>query len=243
MRSVPTGIRDVGGLRTRFKAAAATHSTCGPHCKNTVAHPADTRRGKKSALDVRDVPRIDRIFMADHVFDVDADAYRDRGSYRIVWSESIGRRPVVSDVVCRNGRHGRQRRVDGEPSSRSKEGLMSRFNDEMSIIPRAAWRTAVVLCVILPLAICALVFLTRLRGGETGFLPPVLFVGAFICVALFVYILILGYIAADAKRRGMRPVLWVLLALFIPNAIGIILYFILREPLLTTCAACGTSTS
>jgi len=122
---------------------------------------------------------------------------------------------------------------------------MSRFNDEMNIIPRAAWRTAVILCVILPLAICAVwaVFVSRSGEGGAGFLPPVLFVGTFICAAMFVYILILGYIAADAKRRGMRPVLWVLLALFIPNAIGIILYFILREPLLTTCAACGTSTS
>jgi predicted amidophosphoribosyltransferase len=33
--------------------------------------------------------------------------------------------------------------------------------------------------------------------------------------------------------------LWALLAIFIPNAIGIILYFILRDPLLQYCSKCG----
>ena len=34
--------------------------------------------------------------------------------------------------------------------------------------------------------------------------------------------------------------LWTLLAIFIPNAIGIILYFILRDPVPVPCPACGT---
>jgi len=37
----------------------------------------------------------------------------------------------------------------------------------------------------------------------------------------------------------MNAVLWVLLAIFIPNAIGIILYFILRDPLPVPCPSCG----
>lgn len=49
-----------------------------------------------------------------------------------------------------------------------------------------------------------------------------------------------GYIYGDAKRRGMRPVMWTLLAIFVPYAIGIILYFILRDPLPTECSACHT---
>jgi hypothetical protein len=35
--------------------------------------------------------------------------------------------------------------------------------------------------------------------------------------------------------------LWALLAIFIPNAIGIILYFILRDPLLQHCPKCGAA--
>ena len=48
-----------------------------------------------------------------------------------------------------------------------------------------------------------------------------------------------GYIGADAKRRGMSPVLWVLVALLVPYLIGAILYFVVREPLPLTCPQCG----
>jgi hypothetical protein len=53
------------------------------------------------------------------------------------------------------------------------------------------------------------------------------------------WILLIGYIYGDAKRRGMRYVMWTLLAIFIPDAIGIILYFILRDPLLNSCPSCA----
>ncbi len=56
---------------------------------------------------------------------------------------------------------------------------------------------------------------------------------------LFALILLIGYVNGDARRRGMRYVMWTLLAIFIPHAIGIILYFILRDPLPRHCAACG----
>jgi predicted amidophosphoribosyltransferase len=52
-------------------------------------------------------------------------------------------------------------------------------------------------------------------------------------------VLLVGYVYSDAKRRGMRYVLWTWLAALIPNAIGIILYFVLREPLLVNCTHCG----
>ena len=54
------------------------------------------------------------------------------------------------------------------------------------------------------------------------------------------YTLLIGYVYGDARRRGMRYVMWTLLAIFLTNGIGIILYFILREPLLVYCSRCGT---
>jgi RNA polymerase subunit RPABC4/transcription elongation factor Spt4 len=57
---------------------------------------------------------------------------------------------------------------------------------------------------------------------------------------LFMLVLLIGYVYGDARRRGMRYVMWTLLATFIPNAIGIILYFILREPLMAPCPRCST---
>jgi RNA polymerase subunit RPABC4/transcription elongation factor Spt4 len=53
------------------------------------------------------------------------------------------------------------------------------------------------------------------------------------------YTLLIGYVNGDARRRGMRYVMWTLLAIFLANGIGIILYFILREPLLVYCSRCG----
>ncbi|MGE5325789.1 MAG: zinc ribbon domain-containing protein [Deltaproteobacteria bacterium] len=51
--------------------------------------------------------------------------------------------------------------------------------------------------------------------------------------------LLIGYVNQDAKRRGMNRTLWTLLVTFIPNAIGFILYFLLRQPLPIPCPQCG----
>jgi hypothetical protein len=53
--------------------------------------------------------------------------------------------------------------------------------------------------------------------------------------------LMVGYVNRDAGRRGMNRTLWTLLVIFIPNAIGFILYFLLRSPLRTACPKCGTT--
>ena len=119
---------------------------------------------------------------------------------------------------------------------------MNRLREEMEIIPRGAWAiaTAFSLCVITVILFYNWWAFHHSENGFTGFLAPSLFVGTLIVVSMFVFILVIGYIAGDARRRGMRVVLWVLLAIFIPNAIGIILYFILREPILRPCPKCGT---
>lgn len=57
---------------------------------------------------------------------------------------------------------------------------------------------------------------------------------------LFALIGIWFFIYQDAGRRGMNRWLWTLIAIFTPNLIGIILYLILRRPLLTPCPGCGS---
>lgn len=115
---------------------------------------------------------------------------------------------------------------------------MTRFSDEVRIISKAAW-------IIAGLAwlgmFCVLMFVglpddPKLRlwplAGKIAFsIWPGLLVG--------IYVLLIGYVNADARRRGMRPVLWTLLAIFVPNGIGIILYFVFRETLLAKCSNCG----
>jgi hypothetical protein len=118
---------------------------------------------------------------------------------------------------------------------------MSRFRQEWDLIPTAAF-------VIAGLAFLAYVTLM----GSLFLAPPLMegqglplpLVGLFALtlvggVFMVLFILLLGYVWADAKRRRMNALLWVLLALFIPNAIGIILYFILRDPLAVPCPSCS----
>ena len=53
------------------------------------------------------------------------------------------------------------------------------------------------------------------------------------------WLLGLGFIYADARRRAMRPVLWVLVAILFPHLLGFLLYFVMRQPLASPCARCG----
>ena len=47
------------------------------------------------------------------------------------------------------------------------------------------------------------------------------------------------YVYHDAKQRGMEPVVWTLVAVFIPYFIGLIIYLVTRKPLQSTCPSCG----
>ena len=53
------------------------------------------------------------------------------------------------------------------------------------------------------------------------------------------YVLLVGFVYVDAKRRSMRYVMWTLLAIFIGNFIGINLYFLMRDPMPTPCPKCS----
>jgi hypothetical protein len=114
---------------------------------------------------------------------------------------------------------------------------MSRFTKELRVIPKAAWIVEFAyLCFAVPLFI----FVAR-TDPEIGKWPRW---GQALCVfGMFLFVVawvtLIGYIYGDAKRRQMRYVMWTLLAIFIPNAIGMILYFILRDPLPKPCLGCG----
>ena len=56
-----------------------------------------------------------------------------------------------------------------------------------------------------------------------------------------IWLLCLGFVFADARRRAMRPVAWVLVAALFPHLLGFLLYFVLRQPIASTCAHCGNA--
>ena len=72
-------------------------------------------------------------------------------------------------------------------------------------------------------------------------LPALLLQGLLVLAGLIlsVWLLMIFYVNADSKRRGMNSLLWTLLVIFIPNAIGFIIYFLIRDPLRVPCPKCG----
>jgi hypothetical protein len=57
--------------------------------------------------------------------------------------------------------------------------------------------------------------------------PARLFLGVLVGGVVAAYLLLIGYVNQDAKRRDMGQVLWTLLVIFIPNGIGFLAYFLL----------------
>jgi hypothetical protein len=107
---------------------------------------------------------------------------------------------------------------------------------EIKIIPGWAW------------ALAAIVFVAAQWFFNIGIIhhsdaPPPAWsrplLGLLAGIAGGCYLLFIGYINRDAKRRGMSPTLWTIIAIFIPNALGILLYFVLRQPLSSACPQCG----
>src|SRR3984957_10602829 len=69
------------------------------------------------------------------------------------------------------------------------------------------------------------------------------FLGLLAGVVIAIWILGVGYVNADARRRGMPPILWTLIVVFIPNLLGFLLYFALRRPIALPCPHCGQATT
>ena len=102
------------------------------------------------------------------------------------------------------------------------------------VIPFGCWVAAGIVFLL------AFVGFTLVFMGEHDVPVPIwLIIPILIPLLLAGYTLLIGYVYGDARRRGMRYVMWTLLAIFLFNGIGIILYFILREPLLVYCSRCG----
>ena len=59
-------------------------------------------------------------------------------------------------------------------------------------------------------------------------------------ILLALYFLMVGYISKDAPRRGMSARFWMLVCFVMPGGIGAVLYFLLRQPEVSRCPACGT---
>jgi RNA polymerase subunit RPABC4/transcription elongation factor Spt4 len=116
---------------------------------------------------------------------------------------------------------------------------MNRFRDEIKVIPGLAWIIAFALfgCMFFLLFGVAIPQDRQMSGWPLW--AALLFSGG-MSLILFAFTLLIGYVNGDAKRRGMRRALWTVIAILVPNGIGIILYFFMREPVLEPCPKCQT---
>ena len=108
---------------------------------------------------------------------------------------------------------------------------------EMGVIPGWAYVLAALIFVTIPF-----VFLTFVSGfgpGVGGRFFRILFPIVPATILAFL-VLMIGYVNRDAGRRGMNRLAWTLIVIFVPNAIGFIIYFLMRNPLRTNCPKCGT---
>jgi hypothetical protein len=103
------------------------------------------------------------------------------------------------------------------------------------VIPFGAWVTA---GIVFLLGFLVLSFVFNVHGNGVP-VPIRLIVPIVFPLVWAGYALLVGYVYGDARRRGMRYVMWTLLAIFLFNGIGVILYFIMREPLMVYCPRCG----
>ncbi|MGA2902460.1 MAG: zinc ribbon domain-containing protein [Candidatus Korobacteraceae bacterium] len=114
----------------------------------------------------------------------------------------------------------------------------SRFQQDLSIIP-LGWTVAAAIGLI-AVELLFQVFIPHWAHHKD--LPPEpwwTLLGVLAALLLAATIALIGYIYADAKRRGMNAVLWTLLVILIPKPIGFIAYFLLRKPMFEPCPQCN----
>ncbi len=108
-------------------------------------------------------------------------------------------------------------------------------DEELSIIP--AW--SVVLAIVGFVAVQYL-FHVVMPHHKHELLPMRLFMGYTYGTAIASYILLIGYVSRDVRRRNMSSGLWMLIVILMPGGIGAVVYFLLRQPVLSRCAHCST---
>ncbi|HWC16869.1 MAG TPA: zinc ribbon domain-containing protein [Terriglobales bacterium] len=112
------------------------------------------------------------------------------------------------------------------------------ISEELRLIPM--WSVA--LAIVLFAVVQAVVHLYLTRHQHN--IPPrgfLVFWSLAWGTVIAVYTMMVGYVTRDAKRRGMNRGLWIPLVIFMPGAIGLVLYFLLRQPIMMACPQCSAS--
>jgi hypothetical protein len=118
--------------------------------------------------------------------------------------------------------------------SRQQESSSS-GDAELRMIPRWSMALAILL-----FAGMQIIFHVVMPHHRHELLPMRLMMAFFWGSLVASYALLLGYVSRDVKRRGMSAGLWMLVCVVLPCGIGAVVYFLLRQPVLSRCPNCST---
>ncbi|HZD30212.1 MAG TPA: zinc ribbon domain-containing protein [Candidatus Angelobacter sp.] len=112
----------------------------------------------------------------------------------------------------------------------------SHFRDEFGIVPKFMVGLAAICYAAMLLAF---LFAIPNHVPNAPPYPFLVLLGIVGGAAVAAYLLLVGYVNQDAKRRDMGQLLWTLLVICIPYGFGFLAYFLLRKPILEACPKCG----
>jgi len=129
----------------------------------------------------------------------------------------------------------------------------TRFRDEFRIVPRWLIVTIIVLFVAAQVGFLIANLGFHAMSSPQGELFPfpnspllsALSIAGIVTAAaipLSAFLMLIGYVNRDAKRRGMNSTLWTLLVVVLSPgwlALGFFIYFLMREPLPYNCPQCS----
>ena len=116
------------------------------------------------------------------------------------------------------------------------QGEAATDEDQLNLIP--AW--SVILAIVV-FAAAQYLFQGVLPHHRRELLPMRILMGYSWGTVFATYVLLIGYVSRDVKRRGMSAGLWMLVCVVLPGGIGAVVYFMLRQPVLSRCPNCSTS--
>jgi hypothetical protein len=113
----------------------------------------------------------------------------------------------------------------------------------LNIVPKAVqlWAVVIAACAVLTGLVVA--YTTADQGDVLRIMSAYGSATLVLGILLAIWLLGLGFVYADARRRAMRSVLWVLVAALFPHLLGFLLYFVMRHPIAATCTHCGMTVS
>lgn len=123
--------------------------------------------------------------------------------------------------------------------------LPARFRESfLSVVPKPVRTTAATIVVSAALIGLTVGIVEAAVASRVGDRLPILWPilglagGLFVGSLFAIWVLGLGYVFADARRRNMPHIPWTLIAAIVPNLLGFLLYFVLRKSLALPCPQC-----